>query len=422
MFITESYGFGYSAPNIEPNKDYVGIIGSEQMLIENAENTFNLFKAHCRVDAKEIGLVREGASDYEIQSFLEGALSDAWDKLKAFLKKIWEKIKAILKGYIARLEAFMGKNGYAFYEKYKKIIWNGVHLKDVKTKYRKVKDTELADALKGKSVETLDLGDLIVEHKMLKENPDYDSDDIKDSALKQINPRFNDFKNLKKDFMEEYFETEETEELEDGKIGEYIKYIMEKKSIVEKFEKLRDQEDKMLQKWDKFLQKAADESGKTMAKSGGADNSIDSKPNVILKYGDAEGKGRMYGYDEYDKSVKANSLLNTHMKDAGDGHKIGKTTGKTTVTTASQKLVTAAQTALSCASNVVTTYNSVCMEAGKFAISQSRRIAAIIVAYRSRHKNEAADFEESDIFYQVIGEAAEWEAMSDMDDQIEIAY
>ena len=57
------------------------------------------------------------------------------------------------------------------------------------------------------------------------------------------------------------------------------------------------------------------------------------------------------------------------------------------------------------------------MEAGKFAIAQSRRLASVIVAYKLRHKNEAfSDIEMSDELYTIIGEAAEYEALSAMDD------
>ena len=57
------------------------------------------------------------------------------------------------------------------------------------------------------------------------------------------------------------------------------------------------------------------------------------------------------------------------------------------------------------------------MEAGKFAIAQSRRLAAVIVAYKMRHKNEAfADVEMSNELYTIIGEAAEYEALDGMSD------
>ena len=65
----------------------------------------------------------------------------------------------------------------------------------------------------------------------------------------------------------------------------------------------------------------------------------------------------------------------------------------------------------------MSSYNSAAMEAGKFAIAQSRRLAGIIVAYKLRHKNEAfAGVEMSDELYTIIGEAAEYEALSAMDD------
>ena len=82
-----------------------------------------------------------------------------------------------------------------------------------------------------------------------------------------------------------------------------------------------------------------------------------------------------------------------------------------------QSEIARAQRRASAVQSALTSYNSAAMEAGKFAIAQSRRLAAVIVSYKMRHKNEAfSGVEMSDELYTIIGEAAEYEALSAMDD------
>ena len=80
MFITENTISSINpvyAP--EPDWRYSGVTGCEQMCLENVENAYTLFKIQCQVDAREIGMVNEGASEFDIQYFIEGALGDIWN-------------------------------------------------------------------------------------------------------------------------------------------------------------------------------------------------------------------------------------------------------------------------------------------------------------------------------------------------------
>lgn len=380
MFITENTMAGLSSNyTVEAAEGYSGGIGCQIAALEAAQTDFSFLTAFVESDAREIGMVREGAGVEEMHAMLEGAVSDAWNKLKEWVKKIWEKIKGIFKAFIARLEDFMGKNGYAYFEKYKKVLYDGTPIKDLKAKYSKVDDKELEKLLIGRELENV-LPDAF-DDKTVVVNDDKDQSEIVDEYLGKMLGESTDKKSFKKDFHDKCFDTESTEDLESGKIPEYVKYISDKKSIIEKFEKQRDNIDKSFKKISSSIDKMASKS---------LDDKVKNKSNT-----NDEGSYATTDYVGFGKDNKPNKAYKS----------------------ASQSRIARAQRRASAVQSALTSYNSAAMEAGKFAISQSRRLAAVIVAYKMRHKNEAfSGVEMSDELYTIIGEAAEYEALSAMDD------
>ena len=380
MFITENTMAGLSSNyTVEAAEGYSGGIGCQIAALEAAQTDFSFLTAFVQSDAREIGMVREGAGVEEMHAMLEGAISDAWNKLKEWVKKIWEKIKGIFKAFIARLEDFMGKNGYAYFEKYRKVLYDGTPIKDLKAKYSKVDDKELEKLLIGRELENV-LPDAF-DDKAVVVNDDKDQSELVDEYLEKMLGESTDKKSFKKDFHDKCFDTESTEDIESGKIQEYVKYISDKKSIIEKFEKQRDNIDKGLKKIsnsiDKMASKALDD--KVKNKSNTSDEGVYSTTDYV-------------GFGKDNKPDKAYK-------------------------NASQSRIARAQRRASAVQSALTSYNSAAMEAGKFAIAQSRRLAAVIVSYKMRHKNEAfSGVEMSDELYTIIGEAAEYEALSAMDD------
>ena len=380
MFITENTMAGLSSNyTVEAAEGYSGGIGCQIAALEAAQTDFSFLTAFVESDAREIGMVREGAGVEEMNAMLEGAISDAWNKLKEWVKKIWEKIKGIFKAFIARLEDFMGKNGYAYFEKYRKVLYDGTPIKDLKAKYSKVDDKELEKLLIGRELENV-LPDAF-DDKAVVVNDDKDQSELVDEYLEKMLGESTDKKSFKKDFHDKCFDTESTEDLESGKIQEYVKYISDKKSIIEKFEKQRDNIDKGLKKIsnsiDKMASKALDD--KVKNKSNTSDEGVYSTTDYV-------------GFGKDNKPDKAYK-------------------------NASQSKIARAQRRASAVQSALTSYNSAAMEAGKFAIAQSRRLAAVIVSYKMRHKNEAfSGVEMSNELYTIIGEAAEYEALSAMDD------
>ena len=383
MFITENTMAGLSGNyTVEAAEGYPGGIGCQIAALEAAQTDFSFLTAFVQSDAREIGMVREGAGNEEMYSMLEGAISDAWDKLKEWVKKIWEKIKGIFKSFIARLEDFMGKNGYAYYEKYRKILFDGTPIKDLKAKYSKVDDTALSKLLTG-----LKMGEVLPDALddsstgVVKVNDDKDQSEIVDEFLSKLLDDSTDKKSFKKDFHDKCFESEVNEDLETGSIPTYVKYISDKKSIIEKFEKQRDLIDKGLKKISNDIDKMALHA---------IDDKVKNKANTS---DDGIADGDTYvGFDSNNKPKKVYKKAN-------------------------QSRIARAQRRVSAVQSAITTYNSASMEAGKFAIAQSRRIAAVIVAYKMRHKNEGfSGVEMSDELYTIIGEAAEYEAFDGMSD------
>ena len=380
MFITENTMAGLSSNyTVEAAEGYSGGIGCQIAALEAAQTDFSFLTAFVQSDAREIGMVREGAGVEEMHAMLEGAISDAWNKLKEWVKKIWEKIKGIFKAFIARLEDFMGKNGYAYFEKYRKVLYDGTPIKDLKAKYSKVDDKELEKLLIGRELENV-LPDAF-DDKAVVVNDDKDQSELVDEYLEKMLGESTDKKSFKKDFHDKCFDTESTEDLESGKIQEYVKYISDKKSIIEKFEKQRDTIDKSFNKISKSIDKMA---------SKALDDKVKNKSNTS-----DEGVYSTTDYVGFGKDNKPDKAYKN----------------------ASQSRIARAQRRASAVQSALTSYNSAAMEAGKFAIAQSRRLAAVIVAYKMRHKNEGfSGVEMSDELYTIIGEAAEYEALSAMDD------
>ena len=383
MFITENNMYGLSGNyTVEAAEGYSGGIGCQFAALEAAQTDFSFLTAFVQNDAHEIGMVREGAGDEDIHTMLEGTISDAWNKLKEWVKKIWEKIKGIFKAFIARLEDFMGKNGYAYFEKYKKILFDGTPIKDLKAKYSKVDDGQLTTLLTGRELEKVLPNALTDIGKVVKVDDDKDQSEIVDEFLEKMLGESTDKKSFKKDFHDKCFDSESVEDLESGKIPEYVKYISDKKSIIEKFEKQRDTIDKSFNKISKGVDKIA---------SIALDDKIKNKSNT-------KNEGIYFDNKEYVGFGKGNQPKKSYEY-------------------AQQSRISHAQRRISAVQSALTTYNSAAIEAGKFAIAQSRRLAGVIVAYKLRHKNEAfAGVEMSDELYTIIGEAAEYEALSAMDD------
>ena len=124
---------------VEPVAGYNGEIGAAISMIECTQNDLALFNGIIASDFQTACMVTEGADAEEIYVVQEGALSAAWEKLKAFFKKLWEKIKSIFHTFIAKMDSVFMKDSKAFYKKYIKEINSKTDWEDFKIKCRPVK-------------------------------------------------------------------------------------------------------------------------------------------------------------------------------------------------------------------------------------------------------------------------------------------
>ena len=86
-----------------------------RILSECVQNDQILFNAVMRNDFKESTAIREGTMvSSELAAFREASAKDAWESLKARLKKLWEKIKGVFRQVYAKLTVWFVRYGKAF--------------------------------------------------------------------------------------------------------------------------------------------------------------------------------------------------------------------------------------------------------------------------------------------------------------------
>lgn len=129
----------YSGEEIVADENYVGQVGSALCLIESYENDLALFSAVIQQDIQEAaGIIAVGESAYfesgEVQALQEANIQAFADKLIQYIKMAWKKIKGVFDSIITRIGAFITRDGKKLVSKYKdKVI--GKDLSKMKYKW-----------------------------------------------------------------------------------------------------------------------------------------------------------------------------------------------------------------------------------------------------------------------------------------------
>jgi hypothetical protein len=347
--------------NVEAAEGYSGAIGAQLAMVEGFQNDMAIFTAALKTDIKENRMIREGASEEELCTVQEGALSSFWEKIKTLIKNIIAKVKSIFGGFIAKFEAWMNKDGTAFYNKHKKEIFSGKDLSGLKVRYAKPKlniasiSVDIAKvALKS------DLGD--VEHSELVESylGAISHPSTKASA-----------KEFRKEFHSNCFEDEEKDYEVKGDVGELISYISGKSDPIAAIKKMATSQEKGLAATLKQVEKFQKQT---------VDNAVDGKNDTHDAYANRFGGKGMDGKAPEHKN-KFDAGTNYQKRAAG-----------------MQKQVSAMQETLNIA-------NSAALTEIKFAVAQSRRIAAAIVAFNPKKHEDTS-------LLEIEQEAAEYEVLS----------
>lgn len=360
MFITENELSSVGASvHVEADTSYEGAAGAYVMMAEGFANDFGLFTAAVKADAREAKLLKESAGEDEIATVQEGAIGSFYEKLKAWVKKIIAKIKGIFTGFIAKMQAWMGRDGKAFFDKYKKEIF-GKDVSGLKFRYSKPKSSS---PINNAPNSVGNVTSLLPEGKDHSELVEYLLDKI--CGLK-------DKASFHKDFHEACFEDEDKAyEAKGTEVKDYLSYISGAKDPVEVAKKAFTAEEKALSEFSKALDKQSNSTIK---------NVVDSKDTTEYKMG---------------------SQFNN--KDAS-----GKEHSANVTTNNSQYMVHKLQKALAAMNEAYSMYNGAFISEIKFGVSQSRRIGAAIVAYRGK-KNEDVDLVE------LAQENAEYDFYSDVE-------
>lgn len=355
---------------IEAAEGYSGAIGAQLALIEGYQNDLTMFTQAIRTDIKEAKMVRESAGEEEIGAMQEGALNTFWEKIKEFIRKIIAKVKSVFHGFLAKFEAWMGKNGYAFFEKYKREIYSGKDISKLKINYSKPKVASV-DAIK---VDISKISTIV--GKDQKNSADADGEALISEMLGQMmHPTLSsvDKGSFRKDYHEACFEDAESgHECSNSEIDTYMMFIASKKPI-DDIKKMATDQEKMLNgiirqvesfdksRIDKTLDKTKDAKYQQVSQTFGGGTSGQNRTEMHAKGNELEQK-------ESASYAKRISAMNTAL---GMG-------------------------------------NSAALTEIKFGVAQSRRIAAAIVAYNPK-KHEDVDL------VMMEAEAAEYDALSELE-------
>jgi len=351
MFITENElsGIGGSI-HVEADTNYSGAIGAQLLVAEGFANDFALFGAGVRADAKEVTMVKEGAGEEAISTLQEGAVGNFYNKLKEIVKRIIAKIKGIFTGFIAKMQAWMGRDGRKFFDAHKKDIF-GKNIDGLKFRYSK--------SISGKA--------LIDPANITATNPsdeDKETSDLVEEYLGELTDgKCKDKGTFRKDFHGVCFDEEDKSyEAKTSEVAEYVKFISGKDDIIAGAKKAVANCEKTLTAYARALDKRAGAVTK----------------NVVADKGD--------GNTEHD-------YASTGMKFSGKNDTGSAPAPVKSTNSEAQKKLHADQKRLSAMNEAFGMYSSAYITECKFAVSQSRRIAAAIVAYRAK-KNEDADLVE----------------------------
>ena len=378
---------------------YDAVTGCATAMLEVHQNDMALFNAAIMEDFKEVAAMNEGVT------VLNESASDVLNKIKEIFKKLLQKIKGIFNAFIAKLSQTFG-SAESVYNKYKKQIsaynkWGKFEVK----KFREVKGkgsvlTKLAEVgkyanninydtisdsftdkvdLNKESIDTNDINQALINRR------------IKDSSLKS--DLDDDFKNMDVAFMHAVYEDEDTKDdwnvsdILGGNIGTLLE-----KNAGKKFKENIEAANKNL-------------------------NDVISKIIVdldkeALKINDAAGAANRKETDKAEYTSKIIGMSADSMS-ANGKQKYTKTVSDGDVVTGSKELsqsIANLQKVAAQEQTLITSFTSARLKATKFAIAQARRVWSSAAAYSStEHKNEGVEF------YTAIGEAAEYDFISDME-------
>lgn len=395
---------GYDV-DVAANESYNCVTGCAMALIEGYQNDFALFESAIHSDMAEIAAVNEG---YEVIN--EGA-REIWNKLKEIFSKLLAKIKGIFKSFIAKISGVFADSA-ALHKKYSPVISKNSNWNNFKAKVRPFKGggANIVEKIGTVGVynffpsyefsanENFTIGSIKVSD-IYKKDSDIDQDDIYDAIIdvhlgSELKSNVSTPDEINKEFMDILFDDEEvkddwsTGDILHSYIGDLLKDASKNENSIKK---ANANIEATIERIIKQINKESENVSKILS-----NNRLEKTPatykNAQVK---VSGSGIKDGKQQKG-TVTTTGLKGKYAKDEETLEKVERLAGFW------QRYANAEQT-------VINKLTAARLAAYKFAITQARRVFSSAAAYASvDHKNESYDY------YTAIGEAVEYDTLSDL--------
>lgn len=373
MFFSNNRKSSISTIEVEEAVGYEGVMGAQIAMYESVQNDYKLFEGALMGDFQEACMIHEGQSEEAVTAFQEGVISDMWDKLKELFKKLWAKIKSIFHAFIAKFNSVFMKSSKEFINKYKKEIAQK-DLSKMEAKWS-AKTSQFDTLVSANSKSVSVVVDPANAEKQLEDFETEDETLAAINALLDQTNKFSDLKTFAKDFHEECFEDEVEKEGFDD-----IKY--------EVF----------------ALLETADKTEKSLKK---AQTGLEKAISAILKEIDKESKANIKDFPTTAAGASASTNATTNYANTSTDKSVTATKGGSTERKKVQTVLNLAQKRAQCVQTAVNKVSAAIIAEHKFNVAQARRIAAKMVAYNPKSKNES-------VMMGAIEEVAFYEAMEEL--------
>ena len=399
---------GYDV-DVAANESYNCVTGCAMALIEGYQNDFALFESAIHSDMAEIAAVNEG---YEVIN--EGA-KEVWNKLKEIFSKLLAKIKGIFKAFIAKISGVFADSAN-LYKKYSTVISKNSNWKNFKAKVRPFKGdgSNIVEKISsvgeykfksnyvmGGTASVAGIGDF---NKLTDKDNDIDQDDLctavcNASLNSELANNISKLDDINKEFTDLLFDDEETKDewttgdILHSYIGGLLKDATKNETTIKKYnanmettiERIIKQINKEAENVTKALSNVNLQNGKTP-------NSY-TQGSVNVSDADSAGKTRGSAAKKNDSGKNGNTI------DWNKKESLEKL----------ERLAGFWQRYANMEQAVINKLTAARLGAYKFAITQARRVFSSAAAYASvDHKNESYEY------YTAIGEAVEYDTLSDL--------
>lgn len=399
---------GYDV-DVAANESYNCVTGCAMALIEGYQNDFALFESAIHSDMAEIAAVNEG-----VEVINEGA-KEVWNKLKEIFSKLLAKIKGIFKAFIAKISGVFADSAN-LYKKYSPVISKNSNWKNFKAKVRPFKGDGSnivekissvgeykfkANYVMGGTANVTGIGNF---NKLTDKDNDIDQDDLctavcNASLNSELANNISKLDDINKEFTDLLFDDEETKDewttgdILHSYIGGLLKDATKNETTIKKYnanmettiERIIKQINKEAENVTKALSNVNLQNGKTP-------NSY-TQGSVNVSDADSAGKTRGSAAKKIDTRSNGNTI------DWNSKESLEKL----------ERLAGFWQRYANMEQAVINKLTAARLGAYKFAITQARRVFSSAAAYASvDHKNESYEY------YTAIGEAVEYDTLSDL--------